>query len=89
MITTMGTDTLPVSSEGRLLSLLLALYGFSVFGYVTASVASFFIDRDADAEDSEVAKASEVSALRNDISSLSSQISALERRLTKKHDDPN
>lgn len=46
IITTMGSDYFPVSSEGRLLTLLLAIYGFAIFGYVTASVASFFIGKD-------------------------------------------
>lgn len=45
MVTTMGSDYFPKSSEGRLLALLLAVYGFAIFGYVTASVASFFIDK--------------------------------------------
>ena len=47
MITTMGSDYFPKSSEGRFLALLLAIYGFAVFGYVTATVASFFVDHDA------------------------------------------
>jgi voltage-gated potassium channel len=49
-ITTMGTDYFPRSAEGRLLCLLLALYGFAVFGYVTAAIASFFVARDAEAD---------------------------------------
>ncbi|MBA2404366.1 MAG: potassium channel protein [Bdellovibrionales bacterium] len=46
MITTMGTDYFPKSSEGRFLAVLLAVYGFAIFGYVTATVAKFFIDTD-------------------------------------------
>jgi len=34
---------------------LLALYAFAVFGYVTATLATFFIDRDADSEEAKVA----------------------------------
>jgi voltage-gated potassium channel len=45
LIMTMGTEGWPVSGEGRVLSLLLALYGFAVFGYITASLASWFIGR--------------------------------------------
>lgn len=47
IITTMGTDYWPKTPEGRALCLLLALYAFGVFGYVTASLASFFIGQDA------------------------------------------
>lgn len=47
IMTTMGTEFWPQSFEGRLLCLLLALYAFAVFGYVTATIASYLIDRDA------------------------------------------
>lgn len=39
---------MPQTAEGRVLCFLLSLYGFGVFGYVTAVLASFFIGRDAD-----------------------------------------
>lgn len=45
LIMTMGTEGWPVSAEGRVLSLLLALYGFAAFGYITASLASWFVGR--------------------------------------------
>ena len=45
----MGSEYWPKTVEGQTLCLLLALYAFSVFGYVTAALASFFIDRDATA----------------------------------------
>ena len=47
IMTTMGTGYWPESAEGRALCLLLSLYAFTVFGYVTASLASFFIGQDA------------------------------------------
>lgn len=47
IMTTMGSETWPQTAEGRLLCLLLALYAFTVFGYVTAVLATFFIERDA------------------------------------------
>lgn len=46
MITTMGSDYFPKSPEGRFLTVLLATYGFAIFGYVTGTVATFFIDSD-------------------------------------------
>jgi voltage-gated potassium channel len=45
IITTMGTDYWPKTPEGRVLCFLLAVYAFSVFGYITASLASFFVGR--------------------------------------------
>ena len=47
IMTTLGSDYWPVTAEGRLLALLLALYAFAVFGYVTATLATFFIGTDA------------------------------------------
>lgn len=45
IITTMGSEGWPHSLEGRLLCLALAIYAFSVFGYVTAALASFLVER--------------------------------------------
>lgn len=46
IVTTMGSEYWPRSPEGRFLCLLLAVYGFTVFGYVTAALASFFVSQD-------------------------------------------
>lgn len=46
VLVTMGSDAWPKTAEGRLLCLALAVYGYSVFGYITAAVASVFIAAD-------------------------------------------
>ena len=46
LLTTMGSDYWPQTPEGRLLCLLLAMYAFAVFGYFTAAIAAYFVDRD-------------------------------------------
>ncbi|MBW7957647.1 MAG: potassium channel family protein [Deltaproteobacteria bacterium] len=46
MITTMGSQYWPQTPEGRVLCFLLAVYAFTVFGYVTAVLASLFIGLD-------------------------------------------
>lgn len=76
IITTMGTYW-PVTPEGRLLSFILAVYAFTVFGYVTATLATFFIELDkgkgeghVDIETIEELRR-EVAALRDEIRSLS------------------
>lgn len=46
IITTMGSELWPKSPEGRFLCLILAIYAFAIFGYVTATVATFFIGKD-------------------------------------------
>jgi voltage-gated potassium channel len=49
LLTTMGADYWPRTAEGRLLCLLMAVYAFAVFGYVTAAIAAYFVGRDKDA----------------------------------------
>jgi voltage-gated potassium channel len=49
-MTTMGSQYWPETAEGRLLCLLLATYAFAMFGYVTATIASFFIGLDKERE---------------------------------------
>lgn len=70
LVTTMGSDYWPRTAEGRALCLLLAVYSFAVFGYVTATLASFFIGRDAADPRAEVASARAVEALHEEIRAL-------------------
>jgi voltage-gated potassium channel len=46
IMTTMGSEYWPKTLEGRLLGWLLSLYAFTVFGYITATLASHFIQVD-------------------------------------------
>jgi voltage-gated potassium channel len=70
IMTTMGSAYWPGTAEGRVLCLLLALYAFGVFGYVTATLATFFIGRDAEAAEGEIAGAAALRALREEIAEL-------------------
>jgi voltage-gated potassium channel len=77
LLTTMGSDYFPRTPEGRLLCLLLATYGFAIFGYVTATVASYFVARDADTDEGEVAGAKQLDALRREIDALRHAVEGL------------
>ncbi len=77
VMTTMGSDYWPQTAEGRVLCLVLALYAFAVFGYVTATIASFFLGRDAEDPEGEVAGAAAVEALQGEIAALREEIRAL------------
>ncbi len=76
LVTTMGSDFWPQTAEGRVLALLLSLYGFAVFGYITASFATFFIGQEAHAPDGDVAGSIEVAALRQEIALLRDDLRA-------------
>ena len=47
LLTTMGSEYWPRTAEGRLVCLLLSIYAFAVFGYITATLASYFVGSDA------------------------------------------
>lgn len=70
LIASIGSDYWPVTTEGRVLSALLAVYGLAVFGYITATFASFFIGRDAEEPGTAVAGSTEMDGLRDEIRAL-------------------
>ena len=77
LMTTMGSDYFPKTSEGRILCFLLALYAFVVFGYMTATLATFFIGQDADDDEAEIVGAKSINALRDEIIALRTEIQSL------------
>ncbi|HEY9284763.1 MAG TPA: potassium channel family protein [Pyrinomonadaceae bacterium] len=80
IMTTMGSAYWPQTPEGRVLCFLLALYSFAVFGYVTATLATFFVGRDAEDERAEVAGAAQVERLREEVTALREELRAYARR---------
>ncbi len=74
LLTSMGSEFWPRTGEGRLLCFLLSLYGFAVFGYITASFASFFVSRDAGSAEGEVAGTADITALHREIIALRADI---------------
>lgn len=76
LVTTIGSQYWPETAEGRVLCLLLSVYGLAMFGYVTATLATFFIGRDVDERS---APASVVAALRREISELRRELRAVRK----------
>lgn len=79
VITTMGSQYWPETFEGRVLCFFLALYAFAVFGYVTATLATFFVGRDAENASAELAGATELVAVREELTALRNEVRALSR----------
>lgn len=77
IMATMGSEYWPLTGEGRVLALLLSIYAFAVFGYVTATLATFFIGRDAENQEAELAGAQSIEALRQEIAELRAEVRAL------------
>jgi len=79
IMTTMGSQYWPLTAEGRVLCVFLALYAFGVFGYVTAALATFFVGRDAENDEAELAGGKQLAALRDEVVALREEIRALSR----------
>ncbi len=72
VMTTMGSAYFPQTWGGRVLCFLLSVFAFSIFGYITAAIASFFVRQDEGikqgSEQPSLADVlSEVKALRADL----------------------
>ena len=87
IMTTMGSAYWPETAEGRVLCVVLALYAFAVFGYLTATIASFFVARDAERPDAPVASQASVDALRDQVASLTRMITELQHQGTHRLTD--
>lgn len=79
IIISMGTEFWPKTPEGRTLSFIIAIYGFAVFGYITASIATFFIGKDADDNNTELAGAKHIEELKKEITLLRKEIEKLQK----------
>jgi len=77
LVASLGTDFWPLTTEGRVLAMLLALYGLAVFGYITAAFASFFVGRDAETKTGPVAR-------QHDLTRLIRAVDALRRDLKER-----
>jgi voltage-gated potassium channel len=79
ILTTMGSDYWPKTDAGRILCFFLALYSFTVFGYVTATLATYFVGRDAASDQSDIAGQKSIDALREEVARLRADIRGLGR----------
>lgn len=69
IMTTIGSAYWPVTPEGRVLAFSLSVYAFSIFGYITAALASMLVGKDK-----EELSSKEITELRSEVQNLSSQI---------------
>ncbi len=77
IMTTMGSEYWPRSAEGRVLCMFLAIYAFAVFGYVTGTIATYFIGQDH-------AQGAEQETLKL-LRSLSAEVAELRAELARKN----
>lgn len=77
LLISIGSEYWPESPEGRALCFLLSLYGFAVFGYFTATLATFFIGRDAEDKEGELAGSKQLESLHQEIINLRKELQQL------------
>jgi hypothetical protein len=87
IMTTMGSAYWPVTLAGRILCWLLALYAFAIFGYITATIASFFLagSEKEETEPSAGEPALDLSALQAELTAMRQQLSVLVSRFEVEH----
>lgn len=73
-VITAGNEFNPVTPEGRGLAFLIAVFGYTIFGYVTATFATFFIGRDAEEKEAPLAGSKDIDELRDSIKKLTAAI---------------
>ncbi len=79
-VITAGNEFHPSTPEGRGLAFLIAVFGYSIFGYVTATFATFFIGRDAEEKDAPLVGAKDVAELKQEIIALRISIDDLKSK---------
>jgi len=78
MVTTINNEQYVVSTEARVIAILMRIFAVSVFGYITASIASYFIG----STQAEPADRAETRALREDVAALRRELAVTRRAVT-------
>lgn len=81
-VITAGSDFWPATPEGRGLAFILSLFGYAVFGYVTATLATFFIGRDAEEQEAPVAGAKDVEEVKRTVLLLDKKLDEINKKLS-------
>ncbi len=75
LMTTLGGAYVPQTAEGRILNFILALYAFVSFGYITAALATFFVERDAvKREEEKLSEQPTLAEVRTEISEMRKEV---------------
>lgn len=78
VLTTMGSEYWPRTAEGRLLTWLLALFAFAIFGYIAGTIASYFVGPERSAQ-----LAPQQAALQEATASMQAELAALRGEMAR------
>ena len=82
LLTSIGSEYWPVTGEGRLLTLLLALYGLAVLGYIAGTVASILLGAQTPGAEPAAEQAGEIERLQAEVAALRQQLAASRQQAT-------
>ncbi len=74
LLTTIGSQYWPTTAAGRVLSALLAAWGLGVLGFLTGALASFFVGKDAENPQSDVASQATLDRIHAELVALRSEL---------------
>jgi voltage-gated potassium channel len=80
-ITNIGSGYRPETAGGELLCLGVSIYAAAMFGYLTALLATFFVEREAENPKSEIAGQKSIQVLQDEVTSLRKSIEEVLRHL--------
>ncbi len=80
-VITAGNEFSPATPEGRGLAFMIAVFGYTIFGYVTATFATFFIGRDSEEKDAPIVGAQDIAELKESINVLTRKIDEMKSKI--------
>lgn len=82
-VSTVGTELFPLTAEGRVIAVMVMVFGVSIFSYLAASLASLFVNMDKSDQDEQAATSKEVE--QGNVDNLQRQVQALEEKIAALH----
>lgn len=79
LMTTIGSEYWPASTEGRALTLVLSLYGLAMLGYIAGVLATFFIGRDAQSPNAEIAGETTLREMKRELTQIRERLDDIAR----------
>ncbi|WP_445310413.1 ion channel [Microcoleus vaginatus] len=70
LMSTIASDYFPKTAQGQVLCFFLALCAIGVCGYLTATLATFFVSQDAESDRAEIAATQSIQAVETEITAL-------------------
>lgn len=80
IMTTLGSEYWPQTPEGRVLCVILSLFAFAIFGYITATIATFFLGRDAEDKNTGLAGSNQIELLRRELADIKQLLKEIQKK---------